>query len=247
MTSVTRSPTGSFSVSPSLVFRGTEFFVLRGIQAATDDQWAAKLCWERDSCFRQRVGLGDLKFPSILGFQILCLIETEVNVKSSTGLPLRAPALGLLFFHLCTFKSLLWSRFWRISEGTTQEGKLLLPGGCIPGIPKIPVPFPPHIVNIRFWWGGQKGHSPNCSCSQALIWIIQLILRESSSWADLKPIWQGQCWFRLTGGHCLSRRMTSSLLGEQNQVWEHKTNPRDSLQWNQRQPSPNSLLSKTKP
>lgn len=45
-----------------------------------------KLCEERDSCIRQRAGLGDLKLPSIPGFQILCFIETEVNVKSSLGL-----------------------------------------------------------------------------------------------------------------------------------------------------------------
>lgn len=30
--------------------------------------------------------LDDLKFPSILGFQLLCFIETEVNMKSSIGL-----------------------------------------------------------------------------------------------------------------------------------------------------------------
>ena len=80
----------------SSMFRGSEFFVLRGIQAATD-QCTAKLCWERDSCIRQKRRLGDLKFPFILGFQILCLIETEVNMKSSIGLPSRAPALGFCF------------------------------------------------------------------------------------------------------------------------------------------------------
>lgn len=43
--------------------------------------------------------------------------------------------------------------------------------------------------------------------------------------------------------------MASSLLGEQNQVWEQKTNPTDSLQLNQGQPRafPNSLLSRAKP
>lgn len=34
-----------------------------------------------------RVRLGDLKSPSVLGFQILSFIETEVKVKSSIGPP----------------------------------------------------------------------------------------------------------------------------------------------------------------
>ena len=135
----------------SSMFRGSEFFVLRGIQAATD-QCTAKLCWERDSCIRQKGRLGDLKFPFILGFQILCLIETEVNMKSSIGLPSRAPALGFCFPTFVLAKPCHGAD----SESTSQEGKLLLLGGCSPGIPKIPVPSPPHFVNIRFLWGGQK-------------------------------------------------------------------------------------------
>lgn len=200
------------SLSSSL-FRGSEFFVLRGIQAATD-QCTAKLCWERDSCIRQKGRLGDLNFPSILGFQILRLIETEVKVKSSIGLPSRAPALGFCFSTFVLAKPC----YGADSKSTSQEGKLFLLGGCIPGIPKIPVPSPPHIVNIRFLWGGQKVHSPNHSCSQAPIWITQLILHQSS-----KPIWQELGWFRLTRSHCLGRRVTTSLLGEQNQVGEHKS------------------------
>lgn len=147
----------------SSLFRGSEFFVLRGIQAATD-QCTAKLCWERDSCIRQKGRLGDLKFPSILGFQILCLIETEVKVKSSIGLPSGLQLWGFVF-------PPLYSKPCQgaDSESTSQEGKLLLLGGCIPGIPKIPVPSPPHTVNSRFLWGGQKVHSPNHSCSQVLI------------------------------------------------------------------------------
>lgn len=155
-----------------------KFFVLEGIQAANGDHWAMRWCWERDSCVRQRVGLGDLNLPPILGFQILCSIETEVNVKSFTGLPLRAPASGVcvptfVFANPCPERS----RLWRVSPGAAQPRKessfcLVLHSWNS----QDSSPFPPHIVNIRFSWGGQKGHFPNCICSQALIWIIQLIL-----------------------------------------------------------------------
>ena len=73
-------------------------------------------------------------------------------MKSSIGLPSRAPALGFCFSTFVLAKPCRGAD----SESTSQEGKLLLLGGCIPGIPKIPVPSPPHFVYIRFLWGGQK-------------------------------------------------------------------------------------------
>ena len=63
-----------------------------------------------------------------------------------------APALGFCFSTFVFAKPCRGAD----SESTSQEGKLLLLGGCIPGIPKIPVPSPPHFVYIRFLWGGQK-------------------------------------------------------------------------------------------
>lgn len=202
---------------------------------------------KRDSPIRQRVGLGDLQLPSILGFQSLCCIETEVNVKSSVGLsPCGAPALDGLCFHLCMCKPLLWSRVWRAAQSRKQSSFCL--AAAFLGFPRFQ-PLSSSHCKVRFSWGGQKGRFPNHTGSQALIWIVQLIHREDTSWADLKPFWQEGRWFRLTRGHCWSGRMASSLLGEQDQVWEQKTDPTDSLQLNQGRPraSPNSLLSRTKP
>lgn len=141
-----------YNVTAVLTVRGSEFFVLRGIQAATDDQWAAKLCWERDSSSRQRVGLGDLTLSSLpfLAFKVFVSLKLRLMWSPLLDYSCRLQLWGFVFPPLC-LQIFAWCRIWRASEGTTQEGNLLLLGGCIPRIPKIPVPFPPHIVNIRFF------------------------------------------------------------------------------------------------
>lgn len=178
------------------------------------------LCRERDSPIRQRVGLGDLKLPSILGFQSLCCIETEVNVESSVGLSPCGPRLWAAC--VSTFVRANPCCGARSGELHSPESKASFARQLHSWNSQDSSPFPPHIASIRFSWGGQKGHFPNHVGSQALIWIIQLIHREDTSWADLKPFWQEHCWFRLTRGHCWRGRMASSLLGEQNQVWEQQ-------------------------
>lgn len=185
-----------------------------------------------------------------LAFKLFVPLKLRLVWSPLLDYTLAGSSFGGLCFHLCTCKSLLRRRIWRVSLGRhNPERKASYAWQLHSWNFQDSRPFPPRTVNIRFSWGGQKGHFPNRICSQALSWITQLIHSEATSWADLRPFWQERCWFRLTRGHCLSGRMASSLLGEQNQVWEQKTNPTDSLQLNPWQPRafPNSLLSRTKP
>lgn len=187
------------------------------------------------------------KFPSILGLNVFMPLKSGLKWILLLD-SLWAPTLRLSFVPSLCLQIIAVEQNLESPRGTTLEGNFVMLGSCILGIPKIPESFTLHIVNIRFLWGRQKDHFPNCICSQTLIWIIQLTLDESTRlWANLKFFEKNDDLGEQRS--VLVLKKVSTYFGEQNQVGEHRERPIDTLQLNQWPSSafPNSFLQKTKP